>query len=112
MLKKLWADEGGAIVSAELLLIMTIVVIGLTVGLTALKDAVVTELSDVAAAIGSLNQSYSTSGAQLCSRDCAWTAGSAYTDLKDQCELSQQTAGTGGPLGVVVCGIAATGEGT
>ena len=33
MLKRLWNDEGGAIISAELVLVATILVIGMIVGL-------------------------------------------------------------------------------
>ena len=62
MLKRLWADEGGAILSAELILIMTMLVIGLITGLHAVQKAVVSELADVAQAIGALNQSYAFTG--------------------------------------------------
>jgi len=58
MLKALLHDETGAILSAELVLITTILVIGLIVGLSELQDAVVNELNDVGEAIGSLNQGY------------------------------------------------------
>ena len=65
MLKKLWLDEGGAIISAELVLVMVIVVIGMIVGLVALRDAVVTELADVATALGSLNMTFAIAGESL-----------------------------------------------
>jgi len=58
MLKDLLQDETGAILSAELVLIMTILVVGLIVGLSELQDAVVNELNDIGEAIGALNQSY------------------------------------------------------
>lgn len=84
MLKRLWKCEGGAIISAELVLVMTILVIGCIVGLTCVRNAVVGELSTVGEAIGSLNQSYafpgvtSGEGNGCCER--AYTAGSAYRD--------------------------------
>jgi hypothetical protein len=62
MLKKLWNDEVGVILSAELVLIATILVIGMIVGLVELQCAVVAELSDLGDAIGNLDQSYITSG--------------------------------------------------
>lgn len=51
-------DETGFIVSAELVLIATITVIGVIVGLAEVQNAVVNELNDIGDAIGSLNQSY------------------------------------------------------
>src|SRR5207253_2487075 len=62
MLQRLWSDEAGFIVSSELVLIASIAVIGLIAGLTTVRDQVVSELADVANAIGNLNQSYSYSG--------------------------------------------------
>jgi Flp pilus assembly pilin Flp len=62
MLKRLWLDEGGAILSAELCLIMVLLVIGMIVGLTALRDAVDYQLADIAGAIGAIDASYSWTG--------------------------------------------------
>lgn len=59
LLNRLWNDERGFVVSSELILLGTIVVIGLLVGITVWRDAVVQELGDTGAAIGQFNQSYS-----------------------------------------------------
>lgn len=83
MLKKFWNDEAGAIISAELAIVMTIVVIGTVTGLSSLRDAVVTELADVGAAIGSLNQSYTVGGVVAHS---AATGASVYVDVADFCD--------------------------
>ena len=84
---KLWNDECGAIISAELVLVMTILGIGMIVGLKAVQLAVVQELNDVAAAVGSINQSYSYAGlANYCGEYGGWTAGSSYTDHGDVCD--------------------------
>ena len=104
-MKKLWNDECGAIISSELVLLVTILVIGMIVGLKALQQAVVNELGDVAAAIGAINQSYSFGGVTGC---CAFTAGSLNTDLVDQCDLTNVAGSTGT---IDVC-LAATAEGT
>ena len=56
MLKRLWSEETGAIVSAEIMLVMTILVIGVIVGLKSVRDSVVTELADVAQALGNIDQ--------------------------------------------------------
>lgn len=83
MLKKLWMDEGGATISAELALVGTILVIGVVVGLSAVQVAVVTELADLGAAIASIDQSYSTGGT---SGHHAATAGSSFQDEADSCD--------------------------
>jgi hypothetical protein len=59
MLKNLWNDEIGALLSAEFILLATILVIGAVVGLRAVQEAIVTELADVAQAVAQVNQSYS-----------------------------------------------------
>lgn len=87
--QKLWNDEAGFIVSIELILIATIAVIGLIAGLTAVRDAVVSELSDVAGAIQDLNQSYTFFGVQGHS---GATAGSDYIDQTDFCDDNDDTA--------------------
>ena len=48
MLKKLWHDEQGAIVSVEILVIATILVIGLMVAWVAVRNAVVVKINDQA----------------------------------------------------------------
>ena len=93
MLKNLWNNEAGFIISAELTLVLTIAVIGMVVGLSHVAMAVNQELSDVAQAIGSLNQSYSFTGYHCC--PCPATggftsqvAGSSFADMPDTCDGS------------------------
>ena len=83
-LTQLWNDEAGFIVSSELVLIATIVVIGLIAGLTAVRDAVVGELADVGAAVGDVNQSFSFGAI---TGHCSSTAGSIFSDEGDFCEI-------------------------
>ncbi len=61
-MKKQQKKEAGFIVSAELVLIATILVIGLIVGMVVIRDAVTAEMHDVAEAIGAVDQSYSYAG--------------------------------------------------
>ncbi|MCA9079947.1 MAG: hypothetical protein KDA58_05280 [Planctomycetaceae bacterium] len=93
MLRQLLNDEAGFIVSAELVLVATILVIGLIVGLSEVQHAINTELNDVADAIGSLNQSYYVSGFHKDSdfgRGVhAFTRGSAFADVTDDCDNNQ-----------------------
>jgi Flp pilus assembly pilin Flp len=105
LFKQLWNDEIGVVISAELILVATILVIGMIVGLTTVRDQVIQELGDVAAAIASMNQSYSYSGA---TGHHSSTAGSEFSDLSDDCD-GTDTAGL--PASCIdVCGIAATAE--
>src|SRR4029434_7322011 len=99
MMKNLWNDEAGFIVSAELVLIATILVIGMITGLTSVRDAVITELADVGGAIGSVNQSFVFRGA---SAHCATTAGSAFVDTLDFCDTNS-TVGEANSRCLSVC---------
>ncbi|MBB02759.1 hypothetical protein GYB59_17430 [bacterium] len=93
MLKALLNDEAGFIVSAELVLIATLLVIGLIVGLSSIQHAVVAELNDVGDAIGSLNQSYYFTGfskeKSFGAGFAAYTRGSAFADETDDCDNDQ-----------------------
>lgn len=53
-----WSDESGFIVSAELVLIATILVLGLIVGMTSVQNAIVFQLNNIGWAFSSLNQSF------------------------------------------------------
>jgi Flp pilus assembly pilin Flp len=73
LLAKLWKDDCGALIATEFLFIATILVIGIIVGLTAVRSAVNVELTNLANAILALNMSYSFGGQSGC---CAETSGS------------------------------------
>ncbi len=92
MLRTLLNDEAGFIVSAELVLVATILVIGMIVGLSEVQHAVVAELNDVADAIGNLNQSYCFSGFSKAKQHgsfAAYTRGSIFNDTQDECDNNQ-----------------------
>ena len=80
----LWWDEAGFVISTELALVATIIVIGLVVGLTSIRDQVVLELGDVAAMLSQLNQSFSFSAI---TGHHSSTAGSFGNDLADSCDV-------------------------
>lgn len=91
MLKKLWINEAGFIISAELTLVLTISVLGMIVGLSHVALAVNQELHDVGQAIGALNQSYSFVGYHCCkigNHGCytSSVSGSAFSDSQDVCD--------------------------
>jgi len=84
LLKRMWNDDAGFIVSAELVFIFTIMVLGLLVGWVHVRNAVATELTDVANAIAALDQSYTFAGlTDTCGTASASTAGSALVDTSN-----------------------------
>ncbi len=99
-------DESGFVVSAELVLIATLLVIGLIVGLSEVQHAVVSELNDVGEAIGRVNQSFFYTGFakfKTCGfsggRIAAYTAGSAFFDSTDECDLNECALACVAPVG-------------
>lgn len=85
-------DECGFIVSAELVLVATITVIGLVVGLAEVQSALNAELNDVGDAIGSVNQSFFTTGFSARKSDGSVksrVAGSIFVDEEDECDNNQ-----------------------
>ena len=86
-------DEAGFIVSAELVLISTIAVLGLIVGLTEVSFGINQELEDVGAAFGSVNQGFTYNGAVGLKGQMP---GSAFDDEwdngDDQCDVTCNSA--------------------
>ncbi|MCA9050303.1 MAG: hypothetical protein KDA89_16320, partial [Planctomycetaceae bacterium] len=83
---KLWKQEDGVILSAELVLLGTILVLGMIVGLVELQCSVISELSDLGSAIGNMDQSFRTSGmtAYKSNGIKAATAGTSFRDWPDE----------------------------
>ncbi len=100
LLRKLWRDEAGFVVSAELVLVATLLVIGLIVGLTSLRNQVVQELTDTGAAIGMISQGYEYSGTKK--EDVAQTDGSGWDDLLDFCQTATGEDTDAEPGGIIV----------
>lgn len=94
-LTELWNDDRGFLITAELVIIGTLLVLGLVVGLTSVQTALVSELSDVGQAIGGLDQTYAYQGFSSRSAiDChmkSFTSGSAFFDTKDACDDGVQS---------------------
>lgn len=79
---QLWNDEAGFVISTELVLVATLLVMAMVVGLESVRDAVLTELADTATAIAQINQSYSVSGVL---GHASSVAGSIFIDTADFC---------------------------
>ena len=89
MLHRLMKDEAGFLVSAELVLIFTLVFCGVAVGMAVVRDSLVQELGDVSEAIGALNQSYGYRSIQApdsVGGDHGTCSGSGFEDQKDDCD--------------------------
>ncbi len=89
MIRNLLNDEAGFLVSAELVLIFTLVFCAVAVGVGVVKDSLAQELGDVAEAIGALNQSYAVRGLEApleAAGNHATCAGSGFSDEADDCD--------------------------
>jgi len=89
LLKRFLRDDAGFVISSELVLVATILVIGMIAGLNTVKDSVVQELGDLSASIGSVSQSYTYNG--ITGHSSA-TAGSQYIDQIDYCDEPSDTS--------------------
>ena len=93
MLKSFLNDECGAIVSIEMILIITIAVLALIVGWSEVAKAVNTELNDISNAVGALNQDYSFTGFKSGvgvsgDKPTAEFFGSKFDDKADTCDTN------------------------
>lgn len=102
-MKTLWQrvfdDEDGLILSAELILIVTIGVLGIVVGLSSVQQAVIYEMQDISLAIQSLNQSFATPTYRGCMKwwgRTSWVSGSSFIDVFDGCVGAGAVGTTGG----------------
>lgn len=89
LMNQLLQDETGAIISAEMVIIATVVVLALVVGWNAVAGAMVGELVDVATAFGSLDQSFSYRG--ISHRGHATCSGSSFFDFCGNIVLDTNT---------------------
>jgi hypothetical protein len=78
LVKELWNDDCGALIAAEYLFIVTILIIGIIVGLAGLREAIVIELTETGNAILALSQGFTISGMSFDGGDID---GSQATDL-------------------------------
>ena len=83
ILRTLVQDSRGLILSTELTLFATLAVVGLIVGVTSVRDAAVSELSDIAGAVQDLTQNYAYLGT---SGHSSQTHGSDFIDASDFCD--------------------------
>ena len=105
MLKQFLDDQSGAIISAELVLVLTILVIGVIVGLSEVAVAVNTELNDISNAIGVLDQSYFFTGFHAVNDKVKSAVhGSRFTDTHEACDHNVDCDLVCGPPVFQTCG--------
>ena len=97
-IRNAWDDEQGVILSMEMILIATLVVIGLIVGYATLRDAMVQELGDTAAGVARLQQSYSFGSAELAGSfgGIPYEASSAGSEFVDESDRGEDVADQSG----------------
>jgi hypothetical protein len=83
-------DESGFIVSAELVLVSTIAVLGMIVGLSEVAINVNHELEDVGSAFGSINQTFCVKGIKGCQ---GYSSGTEFRDNIDSCDSNSDIMG-------------------
>ena len=89
MLRQLLNDESGVIISAELVLVLSIAVLAMVVGLSEVAVAVNTELNDISNAIGSLDQSIGYTGfVGNGSKSKSFAHGATFLDSTDDCDTN------------------------
>lgn len=82
LITQLKNDEAGFIISAELVLVATICVLGLIVGLAEVCLNINNELEDVGSAFQCIQQSYGVKGVD---GHCGWTSSSSFNDVAEFC---------------------------
>jgi hypothetical protein len=85
IINRFWSEQDGAIVSAEIMLVGSILVLGVIVGLKSVRDSVVTELADFAQAVSNIDQSFCYSG--VCGHS-ANSGGGRFQDQLDFCDVA------------------------
>lgn len=93
-IQALWRDERGAVLSAEVVTVGTVAVLGSITGLSVAANAVDGELKEFGYAIRSLDQSYAFNGHRSCG---AYTAGSCFTQRDVQESIQELCADAAAP---------------
>lgn len=90
MFRKLMNDEAGFIISAELMLIISLGFTAAAVGASVIRDALVQEMNDVSHAVGAVDQTYKLTGFHKDKGTGvhAETSGFGFDDDGDDCDCN------------------------
>ncbi len=83
-LKRLWHDDGGALIATEFVLAACILVLGVVAGLQAVRSSLNQQLEDTAGAINALDPQYMMSGQRNGQSE---TAGSAFIENRIEVQI-------------------------
>ena len=89
LVRRFWRDQSGYVFSIEMLLLGTVVVIGLIIGHTSVRDALNSELSDIGGALQDLNQSFS----YTVDNGDGTTIEASFVDSLDFCDSPEDPSG-------------------
>ena len=78
LLKPIWKQDEG-VLTFEWILVLTLLVIGIVGGLSAVRDGLIDELGDVAEAVINVDQSFTVTPPD-CSPECTWGLSGSYSD--------------------------------
>ena len=101
LLNRVWQEDEG-VLTFEWILLITVLVIGVVGGLSAVRDAVISELGDVAEAVIALDQSYTILAPwEVVTPDCLSDGGSdsRYEDTAFLSEARKAIGQQGKPVG-------------
>ena len=100
LMQKLWSDDHGALIATEWVFVATILILGIITGLVAVRQAVISELTEFANAVMALSQSYSFAGQSNC---LSSTAGSQATDSTSTIAESRVAADANAAINQAPC---------
>jgi hypothetical protein len=90
---KMWNDDcGSGLIAGEWLFMFTIIVLGSITGLVAVRQALISELTETAQALLALNQSFSFSGQSNCESSTAGSSASDTTNTIGEASVAASTA--------------------
>lgn len=100
-MRKFFNDEAGLVVSAELMLIVTLIFTAAAVGVSVAREALVQEFNDVSEMIGTTDQTYNLQGFSVSegvgAKPHAYSHPAGYNDGADACDCKAVTT-------VEICG--------
>ena len=101
LVRRLWKDDGGALLATEWVVVATILILGIIPALVAVRQGVLSELTEFANATMSLDQSYCFSGQVLtCAAADATVTGQDNTNGNTNGNANNGTTGNNGLHGL------------
>ena len=90
LFQRLWNDDRGALIATEWVFVATILILGIITGLIAVRQAVISELTEFANAVMALNQSFSFAGQSNCLSSTAGSQASDSSNIINEASVASQ----------------------